>query len=103
MKARAHYWQAFGDNRGRELNGARHDYKLTFAANQIPDAERFWSLTMYTPNTVELVPNSANKYLVARYTPGPGVQRGRLGHLYGPTGNTAPDAGYNPPAITIAG
>jgi hypothetical protein len=129
--AAAGYYHAFLDGRGRELNGATHDYKLTFAADQIPDAERFWSLTMYTPDTVELVPNSADKYLVARYTPGlvynadgsvtiymsvtkpanvPAAnwlpaRRGVFNvmlRVYGPTGNTAPDAGYNPPAITIA-
>jgi hypothetical protein len=129
--AAAGYWQAFVDGRGRPLNGARHDYTLTFAADQIPDAERFWSLTAYTPNTVELIRNPANKYLVARYTPGlqynadgsvtiymsvtkPAnvptanwlpVRTGLFNvmlRVYGPTGNTTPGTGYNPPAITIA-
>ena len=36
----------------------------------IPMAERFWSLTAYTPQAVELVPNPADKYVVASYTPG---------------------------------
>lgn len=31
--------------------------------------KRFWSLTAYTPRTIELVPNPAHKYLVASYTP----------------------------------
>jgi len=129
--AAAGYWQAFVDGRGRELNGARHDYTLTFAADQIPDAQRFWSLTLYSPNAVEPVPNPLNKYLVARYTPGlvynadgsvtiyisvrkptnvptanwlP-ARRGLFNvmlRVYGPTGNTAPDADYNPPGITVA-
>jgi hypothetical protein len=32
--------------------------------DQIPDAERFWSITAYTPYAIELVPNPANKYAV---------------------------------------
>jgi len=43
---------------------------LTFPKRKIPEAERFWSVTAYTPNSIELIENSANKYLVARYTPG---------------------------------
>jgi hypothetical protein len=30
---------------------------------------RFWSLTAYTPEAIELVPNPAHKYAVASYTP----------------------------------
>jgi hypothetical protein len=43
---------------------------LTFSAKEIPATTRFWSLTAYTPEAIELVPNSADKYLVASYTPG---------------------------------
>ena len=130
-RAAAGYWSAFKDKSGRWLNGARHDYKLTFPANQIPDAKRFWSVTAYTPNTIELIRNPANKYLVARYTPGlvynadgsvtiymsvrkpanvPAAnwlptRRGQFNvylRVYGPQGNTAPDTGYIPPSVTIA-
>jgi hypothetical protein len=66
----AGYWQAFRDGKNHLLNGAAHAYRLRFAPNQIPQAKRFWSLTAYVPSTVELVPNSAHKYVVARYTPG---------------------------------
>ena len=45
-------------------------YVLTFSPQEIPAAKRFWSVTAYTPDAIELVPNSANKYLVASYTPG---------------------------------
>ena len=127
----AGYWSAFKDGAGRKLNGARHDYKLTFPADNIPDARRFWSVTAYTPNTVELIRNPANKYLVARYTPGlvynrdgsvtiymsvtkpahvPAanwlpVRRGQFNvylRAYGTQGNTAPGTTYTPPAVTIA-
>jgi hypothetical protein len=128
--AAAGYWAAYTDRAGRELNGAKHDYKLTFTADQIPDAKRFWSITAYTPDSIELIPNPANKYLVARYTPGlkynadGGVtiyisvtkpakvpaanwlpsRRGPFNfylRAYGPEGNTAPGSGYTPPAVTI--
>ena len=58
------------DGTGQALNGARHGYQLTFPAGEIPQAKRFWSLTAYVPGTIELVPNRADKYLVASYTPG---------------------------------
>ena len=103
---------------------------MTFPAGDIPQAKRFWSVTAYVPGTLELVPNAAKKYLVARYTPGlvtnpdgsitiymaptrPAgapmanwlpVPRGVFNiamRVYGPTGNTAsPD--YAPPPITPA-
>ena len=43
---------------------------LRFPRKQIPEAERFWSLTAYLPGSIELVPNRAKKYLVASCTPG---------------------------------
>ena len=67
----AAYFHAFKDRDGSPLNGSDpNGYVLTFSAEEIPAAERFWSLTAYTPEAIELVPNSANKYLVASYTPG---------------------------------
>jgi hypothetical protein len=67
----AAYFHAFKDENGAPLNGtARNGYVLTFSAEEIPATKRFWSLTAYTPSAIELVPNSANKYLVASYTPG---------------------------------
>ncbi len=129
-EAAAGYWHAFVDGAGQTLNGARHGYQLTFPAGEIPQAKRFWSLTAYVPGTIELVPNRADKYLVASYTPGlvtnpdgsitiymaptrPAgapmanwlpVPRGQFSVIlraYGPTGNTA-SPGYAPPAITVA-
>ena len=40
---------------------------------------RFWSVTAYTPEAIELVDNPADKYAVASYTPGPQPNTGRLG------------------------
>lgn len=66
----AAYYQTFKDSTGAALDGSTSNYVLTFPAGQIPQAGRFWSVTAYTPNSIELIPNSANKYLVARYSPG---------------------------------
>jgi hypothetical protein len=64
------YFHTFLDANGEALNGSLHSYILTFAKGQQPEAERFWSLTAYTPEAIELVPNKADTYVVARYTPG---------------------------------
>jgi hypothetical protein len=66
----ASYYHAFVDGDGIPLNGSAHDYVLTFQQGQQPLVQRFWSVTAYLPVSIELVPNSANKYVVASYTPG---------------------------------
>ncbi len=63
----AAYFQAFNDKQARTLNG-RNVYQLKLRKKQIPTVKRFWSLTAYTPKTVELVRNRARKYVVASYT-----------------------------------
>ena len=45
-------------------------YVMTFPPEGTPEASRFWSLTAYTPNAIELIRNPSGKYLVASYTPG---------------------------------
>jgi hypothetical protein len=125
----AGYYNAFTDGSGAPLNGSTVPaYRLTFAKNQIPQADRFWSLTAYLPRGNTLVPNAARKYEVARFTPGlvtnpngsitiyiqptpppaalrPNwlpVPRGPfdlLLRVYGPDGNTSPGATYIPPKI----
>jgi hypothetical protein len=67
----AAYFHAFKDGNGSPLDGSDpNGYELTFSVQEIPDAQRFWSVTAYTPEAIELVPNSANVYHVASYTPG---------------------------------
>lgn len=64
------YFHAFKDGDDVPLNGTDPaGYVLTFSLKKLPATSRFWSLTAYTPNAIELVPNSADKYLVASYTP----------------------------------
>jgi hypothetical protein len=123
------YYTAFTDGTGVPLSGSgSRAYRLTFSKDQIPQAERFWSLTAYIPTGMTLVPNPATKYLVASYTPG--LRRNRDGSItidiqptppaprlmpnwlpvprgrfclvlrvYGPEGNTSPGSKYVPPRI----
>jgi hypothetical protein len=65
----ASYYHAFVDGKGIPLDGSAHNYVLTFKQGQQPLVTRFWSVTAYLPLSIELVPNSANKYAVASYTP----------------------------------
>ncbi len=126
------YYDAFTDIRGVPLNSnVIRVYRLTFTKSQIPNAKRFWSLTAYSPPGVTLVSNSANKYVVASYTPRlvrnrdgsitiyiqhdppPGPLRANwlptpngpfslLLRVYGPEGNTTPGS-YTPPPIKSYG
>jgi hypothetical protein len=70
--ATAAYYHVFKDANGNPLDGTNpQGYVLTFTAEQPPpEATRFWSVTAYTPEAIELVPNPAHKYAVASYTPG---------------------------------
>jgi hypothetical protein len=67
----AAYYHVFKDANGKPLDGSSpRGYVLTFPAGQLPEANRFWSVTAYTPEAIELVDNPADKYAVASYTPG---------------------------------
>lgn len=68
--ATAAYYQTFEDSTGGALDGKAHSYVLTFPKNDIPQAERFWSVTAYTPSSITLIRNPLHKYLVGSYTPG---------------------------------
>jgi hypothetical protein len=64
------YYHAFKDANGNPLDGSNTSgYVLTFPAGLDQLATRFWSLTAYTPEAIELVDNPADKYAVASYTP----------------------------------
>ncbi|KAI8102801.1 hypothetical protein M9434_005594 [Picochlorum sp. BPE23] len=67
----AAYYHTFVDGDGIALTGGNDAvYLLKFSPEDIPPVGRFWSVTAYTPYTVELIPNDANKYHVASYTQG---------------------------------
>lgn len=66
----AYYANAFVDASGLPLDGGSFGYTITFTKEQLPQYQRFWSMTAYTPEYIELVPNILDKYVVASYTPG---------------------------------
>ena len=66
----AFYANAFVDASGLPLDGGSFAYTIKFAKKELPEYERFWSLTAYTPEYIELVPNILDKYVVASYTDG---------------------------------
>jgi hypothetical protein len=67
----AAYYHVFKDANGKPLDGSNpRGYVLAFPKGQLPEANRFWSVTAYTPEAIELVDNPADKYAVASYTPG---------------------------------
>jgi len=65
------YYHAFSDKKGKALDGSNKSvYVLKFSKKTVPDVNRFWSLTAYTPETQILIRNAQKKYAVASYTPG---------------------------------
>jgi len=49
---------------GEVLDGAKHKYTLTFAKDQLPPVNAFWSVTMYDGKTQLLIKNPINRYLI---------------------------------------
>jgi len=52
------------DASGKTLDGSKHNYTLTFPANQQPPVNAFWSVTMYNGKTQFLIKNPINRYLI---------------------------------------
>ena len=46
------------------LDGSKHNYTLTFAKDQYPPVNAFWSVTMYGGKTQLLIQNPINRYLI---------------------------------------
>lgn len=49
---------------GEQLDGSKHAYTLTFAADQMPPVNAFWSVTMYDGKTQLLIENPIGRYLI---------------------------------------
>ncbi len=49
---------------GTPLDGSKHKYTLTFAKDQLPPVNAFWSVTMYDGKNQLLVKNPINRYLL---------------------------------------
>jgi len=52
------------DSAGEPLDGSKHDYTITFAADQFPPVHAFWSVTMYDGRTQLLIENPIDRYLI---------------------------------------
>jgi len=52
------------DGDGEPLDGSKHNYTLTFAADQFPPVNAFWSVTMYDGKTQLLIKNPIDRYLI---------------------------------------
>ncbi|MBV8056970.1 MAG: DUF1254 domain-containing protein [Deltaproteobacteria bacterium] len=52
------------DKAGDPLDGSERSYTLTFAKDQLPPVNAFWSVTMYDGRTQLLIKNPINRYLI---------------------------------------
>jgi len=58
------------DADGEPLDGSKHNYVITFAADEIPEVDAFWSLTLYKLPEQLFVDNALNRYSIGDRTPG---------------------------------
>jgi hypothetical protein len=49
---------------GEALDGNKHNYTLSFAKDQFPPVNAFWSVTMYDGKSQLLIENPINRYLI---------------------------------------
>ena len=61
------YPTAYVDAEGQGLSGAKR-YVLHFDKDQLPPANAFWSVTMYTPDSF-FVPNAIDRYALSSWMP----------------------------------
>jgi hypothetical protein len=62
--AEAMYPLAKNASDGEPLDGSKHKYTLTFAKDQYPPVDAFWSVTMYDGKTQLLIKNPIDRYLI---------------------------------------
>jgi hypothetical protein len=58
------YPLAKNDADGEPLDGSKAKYTVTFAGDQFPPVNAFWSVTMYDGKTQLLIENPINRYLI---------------------------------------
>jgi hypothetical protein len=49
---------------GEVIDGSKHNYTITFPADQLPPVNSFWSVTMYDGKSQLLIKNPINRYLI---------------------------------------
>lgn len=65
----AAYFPAYVDDSGQPFNG-EHSYQIRFPAGQMPPANAFWSVTMYSLPNNRLIANPIKRYAISERTPG---------------------------------
>ena len=70
VKAVSVYFSVPKDEKGVIFDGSKHNYEITFTADQIPPVKNFWSWTMYKLPQRWLVDNPINRYSIGSATPG---------------------------------
>ncbi len=63
------YLVNFDDASGRKLD-PKSRYRLRLAGRELPPVDAFWSLTAYTEEDMNLIPNAAGRFSVGDRTPG---------------------------------
>jgi len=72
------YANLSSDSKGQALNG-NAAMTLTFPADDMPPATSFWSVTMYSMGTYDLIENPINRYLFSSSSEG--VQKDKDGNM----------------------
>ncbi len=69
VSAQSVYFPVAKDEKGDLLDGSKGNYSVTFAADQIPPVEYFWSWTMYRLPQRSLVENPIDRYALGSASP----------------------------------
>jgi hypothetical protein len=64
------YFGPSKDDQDELYDGSKHNYAITFAADEIPSVKNFWSWTMYKLPQRWLVDNPIDRYSIGSATPG---------------------------------
>jgi hypothetical protein len=76
---------------GEPLDGSKHKYSMTFAKDELPPVNAFWSVTMYDGKTQLLIKNPIDRYLINSPML-PGLKKNADGSLTLYIQKDAPDA-----------
>ena len=77
----ATYLSLYTDSNGKALSGG-NKYSINFAADNLPPAQAFWSITMYDSKTYSLVENSMGRFSLGDRSPGLSLNQDKSLTLY---------------------
>lgn len=70
VREQAVYYNMAADKDTEPLDGSKHKYTITFAKDDIPQVQFFWSYTVYSMANRYLVPNPIERYAIGSRTDG---------------------------------